>query len=107
MSDLSDAHPTDEPRHRAERPAPRGSDLVLVRVAALVRTPGTRPRHAFAGVVEGVGESVVGFVPGDAVCGFAEGAFAGWACAPESQIAHLPPEVGFEEAALRLARPHG
>ena len=110
----------------AELPVPRpGPDQVLVRVRAasinewdqglmrgtpiVNRTSGLRrPRRRtlgsdIAGVVEAVGSSVTRFGTGDAVfgdlsgCGF--GAFAEYACAPESALTVKPGFLTFEEAA--------
>ena len=52
-----------------------------------------------AGEVEAVGSSATQFKPGDAVFGTARGAFAEYACAPESTIALKPGNVTFEHAA--------
>ncbi len=110
----------------AELPVPTpGPDQVLVRVRAasinewdqglmrgtpiVNRTSGLRrPRRRtlgsdIAGVVEAVGSSVTRFGTGDAVfgdlsgCGF--GAFAEYACAPESALTAKPGFLTFEEAA--------
>ena len=110
----------------AEVPVPHpGPGEVLVRVRAasinewdqglmcgsplVNRTTGLRrPRRRtlgsdIAGVVEAVGSSATRFRPGDAVfgdlsgCGF--GAFAQYACAPESALTAKPGFLTFEEAA--------
>ena len=110
----------------AELPVPHpGPDQVLVRVRAasinewdqglmrgtpiVNRTSGLRrPRRRtlgsdIAGVVEAVGSSVTRFGTGDAVfgdlsgCGF--GAFAEYACAPETALTVKPGFLTFEEAA--------
>jgi NADPH:quinone reductase-like Zn-dependent oxidoreductase len=52
-----------------------------------------------AGEVESVGRSVTHFKTGDAVFGTSRGAFAEYACAPESTIAVKPDHVTFEHAA--------
>jgi NADPH:quinone reductase-like Zn-dependent oxidoreductase len=52
-----------------------------------------------AGEVEAVGSRVTQFKPGDAVFGTSRGAFAEYACAPESTIALKPENVTFEHAA--------
>ena len=85
-------------------------DQGLMRGTPLVnRTSGLRrPRRRtlgsdIAGVVEAVGGSVTRFRPGDAVfgdlsgCGF--GAFAQYACAPESALTAKPGFLTFEQAA--------
>ncbi len=56
-----------------------------------------------AGRVEAIGDAVSAFRPGDEVygdlceCGF--GAFAEYACAPETTLARKPPSMTFEQAA--------
>ncbi len=56
-----------------------------------------------AGRVEAVGEDVEAFKPGDEVygdlCISGFGAFAEYACAPETGLAHKPPGMTFEQAA--------
>ena len=52
-----------------------------------------------AGEVESVGKNVTGFKPGDAVFGSCRGAFAEYACTSESNVAALPANVTFEQAA--------
>ncbi|KOX12355.1 NADPH:quinone reductase [Saccharothrix sp. NRRL B-16348] len=56
----------------------------------------------FAGRVEAVGRRVARFQPGDEVfgdLGFADGAFAEYACAPEALVARKPAVLTFEQAA--------
>ncbi|MFL6182481.1 MAG: NAD(P)-dependent alcohol dehydrogenase [Actinomycetes bacterium] len=52
-----------------------------------------------AGIVEQVGKSVVAFAPGDAVYGFAHGAFAEFVAVPQTGLARKPENLNFEEAA--------
>ena len=52
-----------------------------------------------AGQVEAVGRNVTQFKPGDHVFGTCKGAFAQYACAPESALAIKPDNVTFEQAA--------
>jgi NADPH:quinone reductase-like Zn-dependent oxidoreductase len=52
-----------------------------------------------SGEVQAVGSSATQFKPGDVVFGTAPGAFAEYACAPESTIALKPGNVTFEHAA--------
>lgn len=59
----------------------------------------TRPGRDVAGEVEAVGKNVTQFKPGDEVFGACNGAFAEYACAPESAVAMKPADVSFEQAA--------
>ena len=66
-----------------------------------------------AGVVEQVGPAVTWFKPGDAVYGYCRrhelqyGTYAEYTTVPEGYLAHMPPELSFEEAgALPLAVAH-
>jgi NADPH:quinone reductase-like Zn-dependent oxidoreductase len=59
---------------------------------------GIRGRE-LAGVVEAVGQNVVGFRPGDEVYGTAEGSFAEYVCAEEDRLALKPANLSFEQAA--------
>jgi NADPH:quinone reductase-like Zn-dependent oxidoreductase len=52
-----------------------------------------------AGRVEAVGPNVTRFQPGDEVFGWADGAFAEYAAAPEDQLAPKPADLSFEQAA--------
>ena len=63
-----------------------------------------------AGVVEQVGPAVTWFKPGDAVYGYCRrhdlqyGTYAEYTTVPEGYLAHMPPELSFEEAgAMPLA----
>jgi NADPH:quinone reductase-like Zn-dependent oxidoreductase len=59
-----------------------------------------RPGADVAGHVEAIGRNVTRFAPGDAVFGASgDGAFAEYACPPESKLAKKPANVSFEEAA--------
>ena len=105
-----------------ERPVPKSRE-VLVRVVAagvdigawhlMTGTPamarmalGPRaPRFAgvggeLAGVVEAVGDEVTRFQAGDEVFGVGNGAFAQYAVAAESKLAHKPEPVPFADAAV-------
>ncbi len=74
----------------------------------LIRVMGfglTRPRNPVpgadvAGRVVAVGPRVTRFGVGDEVFGIAEGSFAELAVAEESKLAHKPPSVTFEQAAV-------
>jgi NADPH:quinone reductase-like Zn-dependent oxidoreductase len=52
-----------------------------------------------AGTVEAVGPNVTRFQPGEEVFGWADGAFAEYAAAPQDQLAPKPASLGFEQAA--------
>jgi NADPH:quinone reductase-like Zn-dependent oxidoreductase len=52
-----------------------------------------------AGRVEAVGPNVTRFQPGDEVFGWADGAFAEYAAAPEDQLTPKPANLSFEQAA--------
>ncbi|HEX3249540.1 MAG TPA: NAD(P)-dependent alcohol dehydrogenase [Pyrinomonadaceae bacterium] len=58
-----------------------------------------RPGRDVAGEVEAVGRSVTQFKRGDEVFGACDGAFAEYACVPESALARKPVNVSFEQAA--------
>src|SRR5436190_9873301 len=59
------------------------------------------PRLGFdlAGTVEAVGNDVSALRPGDEVFGSADGAWAEYAAATATKLAHKPTKVSFEEAA--------
>ncbi|MFE2190599.1 NAD(P)-dependent alcohol dehydrogenase, partial [Streptomyces olivaceus] len=107
----------------AERPR-AGSGEVLVRVRAAAVNPYdwhmvrgdpyaarllggvglTRPKRPVAGidaagVVEGTGAGVRGFLPGDPVLGFCPGAFAEYACTSADLLVAKPAGLTFEQAA--------
>jgi NADPH:quinone reductase-like Zn-dependent oxidoreductase len=52
-----------------------------------------------AGRVEAVGGRVTVFQPGDAVFGWTDGSYAEYASVPEDQLAPMPANLGFEQAA--------
>ncbi|HSE62251.1 MAG TPA: NAD(P)-dependent alcohol dehydrogenase, partial [Thermoanaerobaculia bacterium] len=58
-----------------------------------------RPGVDVAGRVEAAGPKVTRFRPGDEVFGTCRGAFAEYACTPESSVVTKPANVTFEEAA--------
>lgn len=72
---------------------------ILFRVPKPSHTRPGRPGIDVAGQVEAVGKNVTRFKPGDQVFGACRGAFAEYACAPESKLAMKPPNVTFEQAA--------
>ncbi len=59
----------------------------------------TRPGRDVAGQVEAVGRKVTQLKPGDEVFGTCRGAFAEYACTPESALVMKPDNVTFEQAA--------
>jgi NADPH:quinone reductase-like Zn-dependent oxidoreductase len=105
----------------AERP-PVAPDGVLLRVrAAGVNPVDTKIRQGYmdgvlpvhfpltlgwdaAGVVEQVGPAVTWFKPGDAAYGYCRrhelhfGTYAEYTTVPEGYLAHMPPQLSFEEA---------
>ena len=104
-------------------PPPVAPDGVLVRVRAASLNPvdykvregklaGAFPHHFpvilgwdAAGVVERAGPAVTWFRPGDAVYGYCRrqdlqyGTYGEFTTVPEGFLAHMPPELSFEEAA--------
>ena len=76
-----------------------GSPFVM-RMATGLRTPKNPvPGTDIAGTVEAVGPDVKRLRPGDAVFGWAPGAFAEYVAAPENQFIAKPTNLTFEEAA--------
>jgi NADPH:quinone reductase-like Zn-dependent oxidoreductase len=72
----------------------------FLRIAAGLRKPKDKRLGAdVAGQVEVVGKNVTQFKPGDDVFGVCRGAFAEYACAPESKLVVKPGKVTFEQAA--------
>jgi NADPH:quinone reductase-like Zn-dependent oxidoreductase len=77
----------------------RGTPYVA-RIAFGLRTPRVKRLGIdVAGEIEGVGVKVTRFKPGDAVFGACRGAFAEYACAPESAVVAKPGNVTFADAA--------
>lgn len=72
----------------------------LMRLAAGLRRPKSERLGAdVAGEVEAIGKNATRFKPGDQVFGVCRGAFAEYACGPESKLAIKPANIGFEQAA--------
>jgi NADPH:quinone reductase-like Zn-dependent oxidoreductase len=72
----------------------------LLRIAAGLRRPKDRRLGVdMAGHGEAVGNNVTLFKPGDEVLGSCRGAFAEYACAPQSALAVKPSNITFEQAA--------
>jgi NADPH:quinone reductase-like Zn-dependent oxidoreductase len=72
-----------------------------VRIAAggLRKPRDTRLGADVAGEIEAVGRNITQFKPGDGVFGSCKGAFAEYACTPESKVVMKPDNVTFEQAA--------
>jgi NADPH:quinone reductase-like Zn-dependent oxidoreductase len=77
----------------------RGQPYAVRLIAGLPRPKDPRLGVDMAGVVEAVGGNVSRFQPGDEVFGAGKGAFAEFACAPESALTSKPPNLTFEQAA--------
>ena len=75
--------------------APFLRNLMFTMLRARVKRPGVD----VAGEVEAVGRNVIRFASGDAVFGSSTGAFAEYACTPESGLASKPEDISFETAA--------
>jgi NADPH:quinone reductase-like Zn-dependent oxidoreductase len=72
----------------------------MVRIMTGLRKPKDKRLGVdVAGEVEAVGRDVIQFKPGDAVFGTCRGAFAEYACAPETAFVMKPENVTFEQAA--------
>ena len=77
----------------------RGTSYMVRIMTGLRKPKDTRLGVDVAGQVEAVGRNVTQFRPGDAVFGTCKGAFAEYACAPESALVVKPDNVTFEQAA--------
>jgi NADPH:quinone reductase-like Zn-dependent oxidoreductase len=77
----------------------RGTPHVGRIMTGLRKPKMTRPGVDVAGRVEAAGGRVTQFKPGDEVFGSCRGAFAEYACAPESALVAKPGNVTFEQAA--------
>jgi len=77
----------------------RGTPYVLRMTAGLRKPKATRLGVDVSGQVEAVGRNVTQFTPGDEVFGSCRGAFAEYACTPESSLVSKPHNVSFEQAA--------
>jgi NADPH:quinone reductase-like Zn-dependent oxidoreductase len=87
-----------------EQPVPKKNELLLrVRAASVNpldwRMKPRRPGVDVAGEVIAIGEAVALFKPGDAVFGLCKGAFAEYACGPETKFVIKPEAITFEQAA--------
>jgi NADPH:quinone reductase-like Zn-dependent oxidoreductase len=77
----------------------RGMPYFVRMLTGLRKPKVTRLGVDVAGQVEAVGRNVTQFKPGDEVFGSCRGAFAEYACAPESALVMKPDNVTFEQAA--------
>src|SRR5437870_10661276 len=77
----------------------RGTSYMVRIITGLRKPKDTRLGVDVAGQVEAVRRNVTQFKPGDAVFGTCKGAFAEYACAPESALVVRPDNVTFEQAA--------
>src|ERR1043166_4795793 len=77
----------------------KGKPYLIRMMASLVKLKTGRPGVDVAGEVQAVGRNVTQFKPGDAVFGACSGAFAEYACAPQSGLALKPDDISFEQAA--------
>jgi len=77
------------------------ADIFLIRLmgGGLLKPKDTRLGADMAGRIETVGRNVKQFQPGDEVFGMVKGAFAEYACAPESSLALKPINTSFDQAA--------
>src|ERR1035437_2473209 len=77
----------------------RGTPYFLRIMVGLRKPKITRLGVDVAGQVEAVGRNVTQFKPGDEVFGSCRGAFAEYACTPESALVSQTTNVTFEQAA--------
>src|SRR5437899_3343814 len=77
----------------------RGTPYAVRIVAGLRKPKVSRLGADVAGQVEAVGRNIAQFKSGDQVFGTCKGAFAEYACAPESALMMKPDNVTFEQAA--------
>ena len=77
----------------------RGRPYAIRILTGLRKPKDTRTGRDVAGRVEAVGRNITRFKPGDEVFGACRGAFAEYACAPESSLAAKPDNLTFEQAA--------
>ena len=87
-----------------EQPVPKDNEVLLrVRAASINpldwRVKRRRPGVDVAGQVVALGRAATRFKPGDAVFGVCKGAFAEYACAPETRLVPKPESVSFDQAA--------
>jgi NADPH:quinone reductase-like Zn-dependent oxidoreductase len=77
----------------------RGTPYAVRIVAGLRKPTVVRLGADVAGQVEAVGRNIMQFKPDDQVFGTCKGAFAEYACAPESALVMKPDNMTFEQAA--------
>jgi NADPH:quinone reductase-like Zn-dependent oxidoreductase len=76
-----------------------GTPRFMRLIVGLRKPKSNRLGSDVAGRVESVGGNVTRFKPGDEVFGICRGAFAEYACAPQTKLAIKPAGVSFEQAA--------
>ena len=76
----------------------RGTPYAVRIVAGLRKPKVTKLGADVAGQVEAIGRNITQFKPGDQVFGICKGAFAEYACAPESALVMKPDNVTLELA---------
>lgn len=77
----------------------RGEPYLIRLIAGLGSPRQPRLGTDVAGMVEAVGSKVCGLRPGDAVFGAARGAFGQYVCAAAKNLARMPGNLSFEQAA--------
>jgi NADPH:quinone reductase-like Zn-dependent oxidoreductase len=87
--------------HRGDWHVMAGLPYLIRFVGFGLRRPKVRVRGMdLAGTVQAVGPNVTRFQPGDEVFGWADGAYAEYAVAPEDQLAAKPANLSFEQAGV-------
>lgn len=76
-----------------------GTPLPVRLSGGLIRPKASLLGVDVAGVVENVGDNVSCFKVGDHVFGFADGCFAEFVCAKQSELIKMPNNISFDEAA--------
>jgi NADPH:quinone reductase-like Zn-dependent oxidoreductase len=77
----------------------RGTPVFIRAFTGLRKPKSPRLGADAAGIVEAAGTGTERLKPGDKVFGICKGAFADYACAKESELAVMPPDLTFAQAA--------